>query len=86
MQIDRLVGMKDSGAQEFESSAAIHCALDHLKFADLPLNRTGVPGCRERVLNGAEVAPEADGELCQRRSHADIKQAVDACFRFLAQK
>jgi hypothetical protein len=39
VQIDWLMRMKDPGAQELESSAPIHGALDHLQLADLTFDR-----------------------------------------------
>ena len=71
--------MQGSCAKKLESCSAIYGALDHFELADLPLDRAGAPWCRERILDGVEVAPEVRGEFCKRCSRTDIEQTIDAC-------
>src|SRR4051794_27305315 len=54
-------------AEQLESGATVHGALDRLQPADLTLDRTRRPPRLERGPDGREVLPEALGEAPERR-------------------
>lgn len=59
---DSRLRQQDSFAQELESCAAEHLALEHLDPVDMTLHDAGVPGQCEARGDGVEVAFEVLGE------------------------
>jgi Mg2+ and Co2+ transporter CorA len=57
-----LGGCHDAAAQEVETGAAVHGALDNFQPVDLALDWTGAPGQRQGGMDGFDILTEAPRE------------------------
>ena len=63
----RLSGCHDAAAEEIETGATVHGALDDFQSVDLALNRTGAPGQRQGGMDGFDILTEAPREAFEGR-------------------